>query len=156
SDFTSVGSRSSGGVAASGTSAARAAAPDSGFACFPKRVAERTMARLLVIDDDANTLEWMIPALASRGHQVRGLSRATMAMSTIDEWAPDLIIADILMPEMDGLTFARATRRHRGVPVMFVSVAKKQAEAVIAGALGYVQKPATAAEVRAAVDRVLG
>jgi CheY-like chemotaxis protein len=39
---------------------------------------------------------------------------------------------------------------------MFVSIAEKQAEAVVAGAIGYVQKPATAQEVRDAVERVLG
>jgi CheY-like chemotaxis protein len=108
------------------------------------------------VDDDHATLAWMIPALEARGHEVRGTSSATLALDELARWTPDLILADILMPEMDGLTFARVTRQHRGVPVMFVSIAKKQAEAVMAGAVGYVQKPATAAEVRAAVDRVLG
>src|SRR5262249_38181136 len=42
------------------------------------------------------------------------------------------------------------------LPVMFVSIARKQAEAVLLGAIGYVQKPATAAEIREAVTRVLG
>ncbi len=114
------------------------------------------MARLLVVDDETDTLAWMVPALGAHGHEVRATSGASAALETLEGWTPDLIIADILMPEMDGLTFARVTRRHRGVPVMFISIAKKQAEAVIAGAIGYVQKPATAAEIRAAVDRVLG
>ncbi len=114
------------------------------------------MAKLLVVDDEQATLAWMVPALESRGHEVRAASGASAALAAIEGWAPDLIIADILMPEMDGLTFARVARRYRGVPIMFISIAKKQAEAVIAGAIGYVQKPATAAEIRAAVDRVLG
>lgn len=114
------------------------------------------MAKLLLVDDDQGTLGWMAPALEARGHVVRGVASPTEALGAMDEWTPDLIISDIMMPEMDGLTFARIARRHRGVPLMFVSIARKQAEAVIAGAVGYVQKPATAAEIRAAVDRVLG
>jgi CheY-like chemotaxis protein len=114
------------------------------------------MPRLLIVDDDNATLAWMVPALEARGHVVRPFTRADEALGAMETWTPDLIIADILMPEMDGLTFARLTRRYRGVPLMFVSVAKKQAEAVLVGAVGYVQKPATATEVRAEIDRILG
>jgi len=114
------------------------------------------VAKLLMVDDDSAALGWMAPALESRGHEVKSFTRAADALEALEHWTPDLIIADILMAEMDGLTFARVARRHRGVPIMFISVAKKQAEAVITGALGYVQKPATASEVREAVERVLG
>ena len=114
------------------------------------------MARLLLVDDDQATLEWMEPALQTRGHDVRGCTSARAALEILLDWRPDMIVADILMPEMDGLTFARLERRSHGVPIMFVSIARMQSEAVIAGAIGYVQKPATAAEVRDAVDRVLG
>jgi CheY-like chemotaxis protein len=114
------------------------------------------MARLLVLDDDEGTLAWMIAALAGIGHRVRGFSTGRAALEALDAWAPDLIIADILMPEMDGLAFARLVRRCGRVPVMFVSIAKKEAEAVLSGAVGYIQKPATAGEIREAVDRVLG
>ncbi len=114
------------------------------------------MAKLLLLDDDAATLAWMGPALELKGHEVRAFTRAIDALEALEEWTPDLIVADIVMTEMDGLEFARLTRRLHGVPLMFVSVASLRAEAVIAGAAGYVQKPATAAEVRAEVERVLG
>lgn len=114
------------------------------------------MAKLLLLDDDAEALAWMAPALELKGHEVRAFTRSTAALDEMQEWTPDLIVADIVMTEMNGLEFARLTRRLRGVPLMFVSVASLRAEAVIAGAVGYVQKPATAAEVRAEVERVLG
>ena len=114
------------------------------------------MANLLLIDDDDAALAWMSAALESRGHQVQRCHRAREALDALDRHRPDLIVADVLMPEMDGIAFARLARKHRHVPLMFVSIATRQAEAVLAGAVGYVQKPATAAELRAAVERVLG
>jgi CheY-like chemotaxis protein len=113
------------------------------------------MAKLLIVDDEEGTLAWMTAALASLGHEVRGASGGRAALETLSTWHPDLIITDILMPEMDGVTFSRLVRRHEDIPVMFVSIARRQAEAVLLGAVGYVQKPATAAEIRAAVSRVL-
>lgn len=114
------------------------------------------MAKLLLLDDDAEALAWLAPALELKGHEVRAFTHGTAALDAMQSWTPDLILADIVMVEMSGLEFARLTRRLRGVPLMFVSVASLRAEAVIAGAVGYVQKPATAAEVRAEVERVLG
>jgi len=87
---------------------------------------------------------------------VHGYQTGRAALAHLSEWRPDLIVADILMPEMDGLAFARLVRAHGGPPVLFISIAMKRAEAVLAGAVGYVQKPATADEVRAEVQRVLG
>jgi CheY-like chemotaxis protein len=114
------------------------------------------VAKLLLIDDEQGTLAWTGAALAASGHEVRGSTSPRAALELIDVFDPDLIIADILMPELDGLAFARMVQRFRGVPVMFISIARRQGEAVLAGAVGYVQKPVTAAEVRAAVEQVLG
>lgn len=114
------------------------------------------MAKLLLLDDEPDALEWMSAALTDRGHEVRGYLSGRSALAALDRWRPELIVADILMPEMDGLAFARLVRAHGGPPVLFVSIAVKQAEAVLAGAVGYLQKPATADEVRAAVADALG
>jgi CheY-like chemotaxis protein len=114
------------------------------------------MAKLLLLDDDAETLTWVAAALESRGHEVVTFRTGKAALEKLETYTPDLIVADILMPELDGLAFARIVRKHKGIPLIFVSIAKKQAEAVLAGAIGYVQKPATASEIRAAVERALG
>jgi CheY-like chemotaxis protein len=114
------------------------------------------VAKLLIVDDDTDTLAWVSAALGGLGHETRAFANARDALAALEEWTPDLIVSDILMPEIDGLTFTRLARRVRGAPVMFISIAKQQAAAILAGAVGFVQKPATAAEVRAAVTRVLG
>jgi CheY-like chemotaxis protein len=114
------------------------------------------MAKLLLVDDELGALAWMSAALSAAGHEIQAADSARRALETLRTFRPDLIIADILMPEIDGLAFVRLVQRYRGVPVMFISIAARQGEAVLAGAVGYVQKPVTAAEVREAVERVLG
>jgi CheY-like chemotaxis protein len=114
------------------------------------------MSKLLLLDDEPATLEWMTAALTGFGYEVRAYQSGRDALRDMHGWRPDLVIADILMPEMDGFAFARAARSQAGPPVLFISIAMKQAEAILAGAVGYVQKPATAPEIRAAVADVLG
>jgi len=155
-DSICAGSPWSSGEEASATSHAKKAAPNSGFAFRSPNNQGKIMASLLILDDDEGTLAWMSAALAGLGHNVRAFRSGRDALAVLADWRPDLIIADILMPEMDGLTFARLVQRLKDVPVMFVSIAKKQAEAILTGAVGYVQKPATAQEVRNAVASVLG
>lgn len=114
------------------------------------------MAKLLLVDDDEGTLAWMEAALRDAGHDVRGIRSGRAALEAARSWTPELIVADIMMPEMDAFTFNRLVQTHRRVPVMFISALSKQAEAILRGVAGYVQKPVTAPELRAAVDRVLG
>jgi CheY-like chemotaxis protein len=97
----------------------------------------------------------MAAALTSIGHEVRGYLTGHDALAALTQWRPDLIVADILMPELDGVSFARLVRAHHGPPTLFISIARKEADAVLAGAVGYVHKPCTADEVRAAVNQVL-
>jgi len=113
------------------------------------------MAKLLLLDDEEDALRWMSAALGGERHEVRGYRTGREALVALETYTPDLIVADILMPEMDGLDFARIMRRYKQPPLIFVSIAKKEAEAVLVGAVGYVRKPATASEVRAAVERAL-
>lgn len=114
------------------------------------------MAKLLVVDDDDGTLAWMAEALDSAGHDVRTAGGGRAALEAARSWTPDLILADILMPEMDGFAFSRLVQAQKRVPVMLVSALQKQAESILRGVAGYVQKPITAGELRAAVSRVLG
>lgn len=113
------------------------------------------MAKILIVDDDEETLTWMAAALESAGHVVRTGSSGRAALQVIEVWKPDLILSDVLMSEMDGFALSKLTRR-RGIPTVFVSITKREAEAILHGVAGYVEKPVTAAELRAAVNRVLG
>src|SRR5262249_40321135 len=119
---TSVGSRSSSGAVASATSRGPGAGRNSGFVyAVPwrdtiNRQGISVMAKLLLLDDEPVTLEWMAAALTSVGHEVRAYRSGRDALAALTEWRPDLIVADILMPELDGVAFARLVRAHGGPP----------------------------------------
>ncbi|MDI3289857.1 response regulator [Polyangium sp. 15x6] len=113
------------------------------------------MAKLLIVDDDDETRLWMATALADVGHEVRMSPSGRDAVKVVSTWRPDLAIVDVLMSEMDGFAVNRVLRSH-GIPTMFVTVVKREAEAILQGVSGYVEKPVTAGELRAVVERVLG
>ncbi|MDC0743003.1 response regulator [Polyangium mundeleinium] len=113
------------------------------------------MAKLLIVDDDDETRLWMASALADVGHEVRTSPGSRDALRMLSTWKPDLALLDVLMPEMDGFALNRMLRGH-GIPTVFVTVVKREAEAILHGVSGYVEKPVTAGELRAMVARVLG
>lgn len=113
------------------------------------------MAKLLIIDDDVESATWMAAALAGAGHEVRTAMSGPEALSILANYIPDLSLMDVLMPEMDGFALNRSIL-DRGIPTMFVTVVKREAEAILHGVSGYVEKPVTAAELRTTVNHVLG
>lgn len=113
------------------------------------------MAKLLIIDDDNETRVWMASSLADVGHEVRTSASGQEALRVLASWTPDLVLLDVLMPEMDGFAVNRIVRS-RGIRTVFVTVVKREAEAILHGVSGYVEKPVTASELRAVVERVLG
>ncbi|MGZ3476500.1 MAG: response regulator [Polyangiales bacterium] len=108
------------------------------------------------MDDELDQHAWMKVALEAAGHEVRTALDARRAMRIVESWHPDLVVTDILMPETDGLTFASDLQLRYGVHTLVISVVQREAEAVIAGASGYLRKPTTAGDLRRAVGDILG
>jgi signal transduction histidine kinase len=66
--------------------------------------------RVLAVDDDADTLETMRTLLERSGAEVRAAPSAQAALAVFDTWAPDVVIADIGMPQTDGYELMRQIR----------------------------------------------
>jgi PAS domain S-box-containing protein len=70
------------------------------------------MMRVLIAEDDENSRLMLSAALGARGHLVQSASDGRQALELAQAQAPDLIVSDILMPELDGYGLCRAVRAH--------------------------------------------
>lgn len=114
------------------------------------------MAAILLIDDDALFLDWLCTALSSEGHKVETAVSGPEALRKLDAHTPDIIISDVIMPQMDGYALkALISKRHK-VPVVFISVIDTQGEALLQGAAGFVRKPFVAKTLLEEIRTVVG
>ncbi|MFF9640923.1 SpoIIE family protein phosphatase [Kitasatospora aureofaciens] len=114
-------------------------------------------ARVLVADDNADMRGYLTRLLRGGGYEVQAVPHGRAALDTALREAPDLIVSDVMMPQLDGLQLVaalRADRRTAGVPVLLLSARAGQEasiEGLEAGADDYLIKPFSAAELLARV-----
>src|SRR5262245_32825924 len=101
--------------------------------------------RILIVDDDPGTLASLSRAFALEGYTALTAPSATRALERLAEETVDAVLSDVVMPEMDGLTFlGRLKERAPHVPVVLMSGQATVDTAVKAtrlGALDFVEKP---------------
>jgi DNA-binding response OmpR family regulator len=93
------------------------------------------LGRVLVIEDDAPLRELIVETLRQDGHEVTQARDGLEGLTLIDATAFDLVVADLNMPNLDGLTLGRALKAHpqtRTIPLILMT-ARKDAEAVLEG-----------------------
>lgn len=101
--------------------------------------------RILVVDDDENTLDVVSVYLESRDHRVRGAQTGRQALELVQENVFDLIISDVQMAGMDGFELLREVRKLAPEVGFILMTAYEEmhplSEALEAGADGYISKP---------------
>ena len=134
----------------SGGGAAAAAAP----------ATRQGRARVLVVDDEASIRDLLSKTLALAEYDVDTAADASTALGRVRAAEYDLLIADLRMPGMDGLTLIRQVKRIRAeLPVIIItgfSTESSAIEAVNLGVAGYLRKPFRVPEVLAAAAKALG
>jgi two-component system, OmpR family, KDP operon response regulator KdpE len=117
--------------------------------------------RVLVVDDEPNILAAMQPLLASRGYAVAVAMTGQAALAAIEHAVPDVVVLDLVLPDMDGVEVCRLVREEHGMPIIVLSARGAEADkvrALDAGADDYVTKPfgpeELLARLRAALRRV--
>lgn len=116
------------------------------------------MARVLVVDDDAHIQEVMRFALERAGFEVLLADDGREALAVAQREAPDLIVLDILMPELDGTDVCRQLRQTSSVPIIFVSSLDDDVDRILGLELGgddYLTKPFVPRELVARCRAVL-
>jgi len=115
-------------------------------------------ADILVVDDDPRLQEVVRYALSREGFAVRVASNGVEALASLSKAAPDLIVLDVMMPEMDGMEFCRRVRRDSEVPIVFLSSKDDELDRVLGLELGgddYVTKPFSTRELVSRIKAVL-
>ncbi len=100
--------------------------------------------RILVIDDEPQITRVLRTALSAQGMDVRTANDPVEGLRLFHEWSPDLVVTDLMMPEMTGVEVCRAIRATSSTPVLVLSVRdheRSKIEALDAGADDYVTKP---------------
>jgi len=110
--------------------------------------------RVLVVDDEAQITRVLRTALSAQGYDVRAANEPEEALRIFEDWAPDLMITDLMMPGMTGVELCRAIRKKSSMPILVLSVRdqeRSKIEALDAGADDYVTKPFSVQELLARV-----
>ena len=119
-------------------------------------------ARILLVDDDVSIQRAVAPLLRSRGYHVDVVSTGVEAVKAVEDNAPDLIVLDLGLPDLEGAEVCRRMRTRTKAPIVILSARSGEAEKVAAldiGADDYVTKPfgpeELLARIRVALRRVL-
>lgn len=113
---------------------------------------------ILVVDDKANVRTLVREYLSEQGFRVAVADNGQHALYAARHEKPDLILLDILMPEMDGYEFIRAYRKESETPIILLTAKPEESDKVIGLELGaddYVTKPFGMRELVARINTVL-
>lgn len=117
--------------------------------------------KILVVDDILDNLRLLNSVLTEEGYEVRQAPDGTMAIANIPRFQPDLVLLDIMMPDMDGYAVCeriKADEATRDIPVIFLSALDLTFDKIKAfevGAADFIHKPFHPAEVLARVRNQL-
>jgi len=119
------------------------------------------MAEILAVDDSRAILSMISQILQNAGHTVHAMPSGAEALEFARSQAVDLVLSDVNMPEMSGISLVAKLRRlpeYTTIPVLMVTTEtadyKKQKSKTM-GANGWVQKPFTEESLLAATDKML-
>ncbi|WP_204105307.1 MULTISPECIES: adenylate/guanylate cyclase domain-containing protein [Spirulina sp. CCY15215] len=122
---------------------------------------EPAQGNILVVDDTPANLRLLVTMLKQQGYEVRPTLNGNIALSAARAIIPDLVLLDIMMPEIDGYEVCRrlkADDRTKDVPVIFLSAlddARDKVKAFEVGGVDYITKPFQKAEVLARITNQL-
>ena len=119
---------------------------------------QNALARILVVDDEQAVLNLLVYNLSRAHYEVLTANNGRQALELARQAEPDLILLDLMLPEIDGLDVCRQLRRTSQVPVIVITARGEEVDRVVGLELGaddYVVKPFSVRELVARVRAVL-
>lgn len=116
------------------------------------------MPRVLAVDDELNILELVKLYLGREGYQVETASRGGDAISKMSTVNPDIVILDLMLPDIDGFEVCRRIRSKSRVPILMLTARKEDIDKVVGlemGADDYLTKPFNPRELVARIKAIL-
>ena len=114
--------------------------------------------RILIVDDELSILKFVRSNLEDRGYKVISATNGEEALHIIERELPDLIILDVMMPQMDGFEVCRRLRQWSQIPIIMLSARgdeKDKVKCLDLGADDYIVKPFGTSELIARISAVL-
>ncbi|RSD24128.1 response regulator transcription factor [Mesobacillus subterraneus] len=116
------------------------------------------MATILLVDDETRMLDLLSLYLTPLGHKCFKITSALDAIRFLEEQQADLVLLDVMMPEMDGWEACREIRKHWDIPIIMLTAMSEKPDIVKGlkmGADDYVTKPFDEGELVARIEAVL-
>ncbi len=116
--------------------------------------------KILIVDDESEIRELVGNILRDEGYQVQGAGNAAEARIEVDEALPDMVLLDIWMPDMDGISLLKEWRQEEGLPFHVVMMSghgtiETAVEATRLGAYDFLEKPLSMAKLLLMVSRTM-
>jgi len=114
--------------------------------------------RMLVVDDEEILTEVVERYLRLDSYEVKIARDGAMALDVAHTWQPDLVVLDLMLPQIDGLEVCRRLRQEREVPIIMLTAKGEETDRIIGLELGaddYIVKPFSPRELVARVKSVL-
>lgn len=116
------------------------------------------MPKVLVVDDEPNIIELVKLYLEREGYQVEGVANGHDALSRLSSTSPDLVVLDLMLPDIDGFEVCRQIRTKGDVPILMLTARKEDIDKIVGLELGaddYLTKPFNPRELVARVKAIL-
>jgi DNA-binding response OmpR family regulator len=114
--------------------------------------------RVLVVDDEPMVVEVVERYLQREGFEVATAGDGAEALALSRSWAPDLVVLDLMLPELDGLEVCRILQKESSVPIIMLTARGEETDRVVGLELGaddYIVKPFSPRELVARIKAVL-
>ena len=115
--------------------------------------------RLLVVDDEADAREGLARIVAGWGYEVEAAASAEAALELVDEYRPDVVITDLVLPEMDGLKLLERMLQAARPPVVLLitghASVETAVEAMRRGAADFLTKPVEVAQLQVRLEKAI-